>query len=235
MHFVSSRPHSAAHDARSSRRRAIFAVFGVALALLVPAVAPAQGRAPTQISDASALRPPAGARVALVVFSNMQCPACAHTWPLLRKAAATYHIPLVDHEVQISSHNWSDQAALYAHWFDAKSAATGAEYRDAIFANQASIYSPVMLRQFTENFARTHGSQMPFALDPQGKLQAALQADYNISTRTGIHMTPTIFVVTSGGKGASFTEVLEENKLYQLIDQAIASTRQSVAVRPSHK
>jgi len=141
----------------------------------------------------------------------------------------------MDHELQIPSHNWSDQAALYARWFDSKSAALGAEYRDAVFASQASIYSPVMLRLFTDEFARSHNQQMPFALDPQGKLQAALQADYNISTRTGIHMTPTIFVVTSGGKGASFTEVLEEDKLYQLIDQAIASTRQSTSARPAHK
>jgi protein-disulfide isomerase len=207
----------------------------LALAFVVVSGALAQGHAPTQVLNASALQPPAGARVAIIVFSNLQCPACAHTWPLLRKAAATYHIPLVDYEVEISSHNWSDQAALNALWFASKNPAVGDAYRDAVFANQASIYSPVMLRQFTDNFARSHNLQVPFSLDPQGKLQSALQAEYNLSTRTGIHSTPTIFIVTSGGKGAPFAEVLDQDKLYQMIDQALASTRQAAPARPARK
>lgn len=207
----------------------------LALALIAVFSAHAQDRTPTQVLSGTALHPPAGARVALVVFSNMQCPACAHAWPILRKASATYHIPILDHEVQISSHNWAEQAALYAIWFDSKNQTMGDAYRDAIFANQASIYSPVMLRQFTENFARSHNLQLPFALDPQGKLNAELQNQYNLSSRTGIHVTPTIFVVTAGGRAAPFTEVLDLDRLYQTIDQALANTKPMQPARAPHK
>ncbi len=186
-----------------------------------------------QVRDASALKPPAGARVALVVFSNLQCPACASAYPVLRKAAATYHIPLVDHDVLIPSHNWSQQGALNARWFDAKSPALGDEYRAAVFANQASIYSPVVLRQFTERFARSHNLQFPFAVDPQGRLQAEVQADNNLSDRTGIHQTPTIFIVTSGGGAAPYRQVVQMDQLYQMIDQTLAATR--AAAPASHR
>jgi len=202
---------------------------------LAPAGAAAQSSPRMQVMDSSALKPPAGSRVAIVMFSNLQCPACASAYPVLRKAAATYHIPLVDHDVLIPSHNWSQQAALNARWFDLKSPALGAEYRDAVFANQASIYSPLVLRQFTERFARSHNLQFPFAVDPQGKLQAAVDADNNLSNRTGIHQTPTIFIVTSGGHAAPYTQVLQTDQLYQMIDQALSATRSEAPAAHRHK
>lgn len=202
---------------------------------LGPASGIAQSRTPMQVMDSSALKPPAGARVAIVMFSNLQCPACASAYPVVRKAAATYHIPLVDHDVLIPSHNWSQQAALNARWFDLKSPALGADYRSAVFANQASIYSPLVLRQFTDRFARSHNLQLPFALDPQGKLQAAVDADNNLSNRTGIHQTPTIFIVTSGGHAAPYAQVLQTDQLYQMIDQALAATRSEPAAAHRHK
>ncbi len=42
--------------------------------------------------DTSALHPPAGSRMALVVFEDLQCPACAKAEPLLEQAARNYHI-----------------------------------------------------------------------------------------------------------------------------------------------
>ena len=202
---------------------------------LAPAIASAQSRAPMQVTDSSALKPPAGARVAIVLFSNLQCPACASAYPVLRKAAATYHIPLVDHDVLIPSHNWSQQGALYARWFDLKNPDLGADYRGAVFANQASIYSPLVLRQFTERFSSSHNLQFPFSVDPQGKLQAAVDADNNLSNRTGIHQTPTIFIVTSGGRATPYTQVLQIDQLYQQIDQALAATRSEPPASNRHK
>ena len=81
-----------------------------------------------------------------------------------------------------------------------------------------------MLRQFTEKFAADHGLQMPFAIDPQGRLTALVKADYALGQRIGIEHTPTIWVVTANSKGAPFVEVLDRSKLYELIDQAIADT-----------
>ena len=197
-------------------------------ALLIAAAAQAQFVPPasgTQVHDASALKPPAGARVAIVEFADYECPDCARANPLLKEAAAKYKIPLVLHDFPLPMHTWSFTAAVNARWFDTKSKALGDEYRDQVFANQISIYSPVILAQFTQKFAADHHVALPFALDPQGKLAAGVKADYALGQRIGIEHTPTIWVVTANSKGAPFVEVVDRSKLFQLIDQAIADTR----------
>jgi protein-disulfide isomerase len=200
-----------------------------AVALLIAAsaaqaqfVPPAPG---TPVHDASALKPPAGARVAMIEFEDLECPDCGRANPLLKEAAAKYKIPLVRHDFPLPMHNWSFTAAVNARWFDTRSKALGDEYRDQVFANQISIYSPAILAQFTEKFAADHHVALPFAVDPQGKLAAEVKADYALGQRIGIEHTPTIWVVTSNSKGAPFVEVVDRSKLFQLIDQAIADTR----------
>jgi protein-disulfide isomerase len=163
--------------------------------------------------------------VAIVEFADYECPDCAHANPLLKEAAAKYKIPLVRHDFPLPMHNWSFTAAVNARWFDTKSKALGDEYRDQVFANQISIYSPAILAQFTEKFAADHHVSLPFAVDPQGKLAAEVKADYALGQRIGIEHTPTIWVVTANSKGAPFVEVVDRSKLFQLIDQAIADTR----------
>lgn len=209
-------------------RRAGFRMVLASAALLMATAASAQFGAPsagTQVHDPSALRPPAGARVAIVEFEDMECPDCARANPVLKQAAATYHIPWVRHDFPLPFHNWSMNAAVNARWFDTKSKALGDEYRDEVFANQPSITSPDTLNQFTQKFAQSHGIALPFAIDPQGKLISEVKADYALGQRIGIEHTPTIWVVTANSKGAPFVEVVDRTKLYQLIDQAIDDTR----------
>ena len=199
-----------------------------AMALSMTMCTHAQFGAPppgTEVHDPSALRPPAGARVALLEFEDMECPDCARANPVLKAAAATYHIPWVRHDFPLPFHAWSMNAAVNARWFDLKGKALGDEYRDAVFANQPSITSPDQLAQFTEKFAKDHGIALPFAIDPQGKLIAEVKGDYALGQRIGIEHTPTIWVVTANSKGAPFVEVVDRTKLYQLIDQAIADTK----------
>jgi protein-disulfide isomerase len=180
---------------------------------------------PTQVHDPAALRPPAGARVAIVEFDDMECPDCARANPLLMDASAKYHIPWVRHDFPLPFHPWSFQAAVNARWFDTKSKALGDEYRNDVFANQPSITSLEVLRQFTEKWAADHKLQLPFAIDPEGHLAALVKADYALGQRIGIEHTPTIWVVTSQSKGAPFIEVVDRTRLFQLIDQALADTR----------
>jgi protein-disulfide isomerase len=190
-----------------------------ALALAAPA------QTPIQVLDATALHPPAGARVAIVEFDDLQCPACAAANPSLKAAAAQYKIPWIRHDFLIPYHNWSRQAAINARWFDSKSKSLGDDYRDQVFASQASIYNPDSLAQFTQKFAQSHGVALPFAIDPQGALAREVDADIALAQRTGIRSTPTIFVVTVGGKGPPFTQVLKPaEQLYADIDQAMANT-----------
>ncbi|MGB7549602.1 MAG: thioredoxin domain-containing protein [Terracidiphilus sp.] len=208
-------------------RSGLLAAFACALLIAASGDAHAAAGA-TQILDASALHPPPGARVAIVEFDDLQCPACAHANPTLKAAAAKYKIPWIRHDLLIPSHTWSRNAAIRARWFDAKSAALGAEYRDQVFANQTYIYNLMMLNDFTEKFAQSHGVALPFAIDPEGKLAAEVDADNELGKRTGVTLTPTVFVVTANSKGAPFIEVGNpEQQLYQVIDQALADTAAS--------
>jgi protein-disulfide isomerase len=209
-------------------------IIALALLSLAGIYASAQYANPgTPVLSAAALHPPAGARVAIVEFDDLQCPSCAAANPTLMQAANTYHIPWIRHDFLIPYHNWSRIAAINARWFDSKSKAIGDDYRNQIFANQPSIYNPDSLRQFTEKFAQAHGLTIPFAIDPQGQFASAVDADNNIGKQTGIRSTPTIFVVTAGSKGPPYIEVTDRSKLFQIIDQALADT--AGAAKPAPK
>ena len=208
-------------------------------ALLVPSLAAhAQFGAPptTPVHDASALKPPPGARVAIVEFADMECPDCARANPLVLEAAAHYKIPLLRHDFPLPLHNWSTQAAINARWFDTKGKKIGDEYRDEVFANQSSIVDLNGLRAFTEKFAQNHKLALPFAIDPQGKLAALVKADYALGQRIGIEHTPTIWIVTAHSKGAPFVEVVDRSVLFQLIDQALEDTKGAApTAKAAHK
>ncbi|HEX5233843.1 MAG TPA: thioredoxin domain-containing protein [Silvibacterium sp.] len=193
----------------------LFVVFSLSLGVCM---AQAQQKA-------AVLKPPAGARVAIFEFADLECPMCARENPVLKQAAAKYHVPWLRHDFPLPMHVWSFQAAVNARWFDEQPQHLGNEYRDAVFANQTSIETKDDLRQFTEKFAQQHGTALPFVMDPQGKLAATVQADASLATRLGVHQTPTAWVVTDGDGGAArFTEVTDFNNLYTMLDQAVAET-----------
>jgi len=217
------------------RIRAFVAVaaLGASLAVISPASALAQfsGSPTTPVGDKSLLRPPAGARVAIFEFEDLECPDCARAYPLLKAAAAKYDIPWVKHDFPLPMHVWSFQAAVNARWFDTKSKKLGDDYREAVFTNQPSIATTDDLRSFTEKFSNDHKVAFPFVVDPQGKLAADVKADYAMGQRIGIEHTPTIWVVTNrtGGSVPPFVEIVDRNKLYDIIDQALASTKPAPA------
>jgi len=188
----------------------------------------------TNVLDASALHPPAGARVAIVEFSDLECPSCAHANPLLMQAVAQYKIPWVRHDMLIPGHPWSPVAAVNARWFDSKGNGLGDEYRNAVFADQPYIYNVNVLIQFTQKFAQDHHITLPFSIDPEGKLEAAVKADTELGRRTGVLHTPTIFIVTAHSKGAPYIEVVNpDTDLYKTIDQALEDTKQPAP--PPHR
>jgi protein-disulfide isomerase len=164
-----------------------------------------------------ALRPPKGAQVALVVFEDLQCPDCRRAAPLVEEAARTYKIPVVRHDFPLPMHNWSYDAAIIARYFDTRSKQLGNDFRDYIFEHQPEI-TPPTLRTFAEKFAADHKVDLPFALDPQGKLAAGITQDKNLGQRVGINHTPTIYVVSNKTQGKPFVEVVDRTQLFQLID-----------------
>ena len=215
-----------------SHRALLPLLFAFAIA---PLWLPGQLRAQaTNVLDASALHPPAGAAVAIVEFSDLECPACAHANPVLMQAVAQYKIPWIRHDMVIPGHPWSPVAAVNARWFDTKGNGLGDEYRNAVFANQTYIYNVNVLVQFTQKFAQDHHVTLPFSIDPDGKLEAAVKADTELGRRTGILHTPTIFIVTAHSKGAPYIEVQNpDTNLYKTIDQALEDTKAAAA--PPHR
>ena len=210
---------------RSLSYVAVAAAFALTGARAQAQFSPPAQQQVTQVHDASALKPPAGARVAIVEFADMECPECGHSNPVIKEAAAKYKIPLIRHDFPLQMHAWSFQAAVNARWFDQKSKALGEQNRDEVFANQPSFgNNPELVARFTQKFAKSHGIDLPFAIDPQGKLAALVKADSALGQKIGIDHTPTIWVVTSGSKGAPFIEVTDRSRLFQIIDQALADT-----------
>jgi len=172
----------------SKKSRSGFLLSLAALLLLAPAAR--SQRQPMQVLDSSALHPPAGSRVAIVEFDDLECPACAAANPMLMQAAAKYGIPWIRHDFLIPGHVWSPIAAVNARFFDTKSKTIGNDYRNQVFANQNSIETRDELQQFTQRFASAHSVALPFAIDPQGKLAAAVQTDVQLGLRTGVKQTP---------------------------------------------
>jgi protein-disulfide isomerase len=165
-----------------------------------------------------ALRPPKGAQVAIVVFEDLQCPDCRRAAPLVEEAARTYKIPVVRHDFPLPFHNWSYDAAIIARYFDTHSKALGNEFRDYIFSNQLEI-TPQNLRGFAEKFAAEHKVDLPFVVDPDGKLAALINADKELGKSINLQHTPTLYVVSNKRSGKPFVEVVDRSQLYALIDE----------------
>jgi protein-disulfide isomerase len=203
------------------------ALFAASLFVALPLCAPAFGQysAPpntgTAFKDTSMLKPPAGARAAIIEFEDLECPACAHAFPITRAAAEHYKIPLLHHDFPLQMHIWSRDAAVIARYMQDKISPQAAEdYRRAVFANQNAIASKEDLQNFTRHYFQTHGREMPFVVDPTGQFLREVHADFQIGERIGLTQTPTVFVVTA----RHWTQVTDINQLYQTIDTALAET-----------
>jgi protein-disulfide isomerase len=159
-----------------------------------------------------ALRPPAGFKLAIVVFEDLECPSCAAAESLLVNTANTYNVPLVRRDLPIPNHMWSFEAHVNARYLDSRSLAIGEEYRHWIFANQPSI-TKQNLRGMTERFAEEHRVPLPANVDPSGELTAKVRADFELGKSLGIHTTPTIFLVTE----KQFVMVEKRNELPQAV------------------
>ena len=177
---------------------------------------------PNQVSrlkDTSSLKPPAGAKVAIIEYEDLECPYCARAFPIVHAAVKHYQIPLEECDFQIAYHHWSHDAAICAHYLKAKvSPALAEEYRREVFASQFRIASRDDRRGFTQAFMSQHGQQMPFVIDPTGQFNREIEATTAQGNRLGIMETPSIFVVTAD----HWIQVADVNRLYEAIDQAEA-------------
>jgi protein-disulfide isomerase len=170
--------------------------------------------------DTSMLRAPAGVPVAIYEFEDLECPACAHAFPIVHAAVEKYKIPLIRRDFPLGgAHIWSFDAAVIARYIQDKiSPQMADDYRRAVFANQISIATKEDLNAFSQKYFQSHGRVMPFVIDPNGLFAAEVRADHTLGERVNLHQTPSIFIVTQKG----FTEVTDVTQLYAMLDTAIA-------------
>ena len=195
-------------------------------ATLALALAPAASRA----ADGSQLKPPPGARAAIVMFEDLECPDCARAYPVVWEAAKKHNIPVVLHDFPLQQHPWSFDAAVFARYFDSKSEKLGEDFRGYIFKNQPQI-DKSNLRQYIDKFANDNKTPIPFVIDPDGQFKNKILADRNMGTQMGLQHTPTIFVVGSGGAATPAVEVEDRSKLDQIIEDTLQKSPAAPAAK----
>ncbi len=208
-------------------------VLAAALVLTVPANAQlsAPPNTANTFKDTSMVKPPAGARVAIYEFEDLECPACSRAFPIVHAAVEHYKIPLVRHDFPLKMHVWSFDAAVIARYIQDKISPEAAEaYRGAVFANQSAIASKEDLQNFTQKYFQQHGRTMPFVIDPTGEFTKEVQADYALGEKIGLTQTPTIFVATP----KNWVQVTDVNQLYATIDAALAETQAKQTTATGH-
>src|SRR5271154_5651433 len=191
----------------------------------VPALAQSGG-----YRDTSMLRAPAGVPVAIYEFEDLECPACAHAFPIVHAAVEKYKVPLIRRDFPLGgAHIWSFDAAVIARYIQDKISPQAADdYRRAVFANQISIATKEDLNAFSQKYFQSHGRVMPFVIDPNGLFAAEVRADHTLGERVGLTQTPTIFIVTQKG----YTQVNDVTQLYSMLDPAIAENPAPAPAKP---
>jgi protein-disulfide isomerase len=168
-------------------------------------------------ADGSVLKPPAGASVAIIVFEDLECPACARAAPLLAKAAEVYQVPLVVHDVPNPGHPWAYEATVTARYIEQKyGRGVSDPFRAYIFQNQPQI-TKANFRSFADRFALAHKIDLPMMMDPQGQIANGINKEIDLARQAKLEVTPTIFVVATN----QWQEVKEkdQSQLYAVIDK----------------
>lgn len=171
-------------------------------------------------ADGSSLKPPPGARVAIVVFEDLECPRCALAYPQVWEAGKAHNVPVVLHDFPLSIHPWSFDAAVFARYFDTKSQKLGDDFRGYIFKNQQQI-DKQNLRQYVDKFANDNKTPLPFVLDADGQLKAKVIADRDLGNQIGLQHTPTIFVIGNGGAATPPVEIEDFSNLGKTVDEML--------------
>ncbi len=207
--------------------RPAYALVSAATVLLaLPLAARAQESVPPgsgdHFKDTTPLKLPAGARVAIYEFEDLECPACSHAFPVVHAAIERYKIPLIRHDFPLQQHAWSRDASITARYLQDKvSPQTAEDYRRDVFANQASLENSLDDEHaYTRRWFTEHHLQMPFALGPDSLFAAEVQADYTLGERIGLIHTPSIFVLYSKG----WVQVTDVTQLYTTLDSALAQS-----------
>jgi len=193
---------------------------------------------PNVFRNLSSLKPPAGSKVAIVVFEDLGCPGCAYAHSIELDAAKRANVPLVRYDFPFPAHIWTFQGAVCARYIQSKvSPQLADQYRGDVFKAQSSIASKDDLQHFTQVWLQRHGQTMLFVIDPDGALAKAVQADYDLGLHINLTHTPTVLVVTKDQQqivcGTGTSETSDPSKIYPVVEAALASMHANPA-RSTH-
>lgn len=147
--------------------------------------------------DTTILRPPAGSKVAVIVFEDLGCPACARAHPLEIQATQEAHVPLVRYDFPLEAHIWTFEGAVDARYIQhTLGAKLAGDFRSDVFVSQRMIMNKDDLHEFTADWLKKHGQKMPAVIDPNGTLAKEVNADLDLGKRLNLEFTPTVVVVT---------------------------------------
>ncbi len=187
--------------------------------------------APAHATDATLLKPPRGATVAIVMFDDLQCADCSKVYPVVWETANAHKIPVVLHDFPLPMHNWAFDAAVWARYFDQTSREMGNEFRKFIYANQIQI-TRENLPQWAQKFAGENKTAVPAEKDPERKLAGLVRADYLLGQRIGVEHTPTIWVVSNSGVSEPLVEEVKiREKLEQMIDDMLGKAQPAATAK----
>jgi protein-disulfide isomerase len=149
------------------------------------------------LRDVAAIKLPSGSKVAIVVFEDLGCPACAHAHAIEIDAAKRANVPLLRYDFPFPGHIWTFQGAVCARYIQEKiNPQLANDFRSDVFAAQSRIASKDDLQQFTQRWMQQHNQKMPFVMDPDGSLAKEVQADYDLGLHIKVGYTPTVIVMT---------------------------------------
>lgn len=187
-------------------------------------------------ADASILKPPPGAKVAIVMFEDLESPECANAYPAVWEAANAHTIPVVLHDFPLPRHNWSFEAAVWARYFDGKDTSAqkiGNDFRRFIFSNQRQITRD-NLQQWVQKFGEENKIPVPTVNDPDSKLADKVKADFALGQRIGVEHTPTLWVVSNGAISQPLVEeVKDRDQLNRMIEDVLTRTSPAAPKAPA--
>jgi protein-disulfide isomerase len=208
--------------------------------LLVAPMASAQFLQPVAVDNFNKkytpmLKPPAGAKVAVIVFEDLGCPSCAANHPVELKAVEQTHVPLVRYDFPFPQHVWTFEGAVCARYIqDHISPQLAGDFRTDVFASQRLFASRDDIDRYLKSWLSRHGQQVPMVIDPNGKLAAEVGADYQFGTNLNIEYTPTIIVVTKDKYQVVFGTKNGPNDGTKLV-AVIEAAQKSGPAKPSAK
>jgi protein-disulfide isomerase len=162
------------------------------------------------------------AKVAIVEFSDFECPFCARLHPTVQRVVdENEEVKWVYRHLPLSSHSKAFGAAVASECI-AKLGGNKAfwSFTDSAFENQRGLGD-----NFYSNFATQSGiseSEFNSCLKDQ-EIADAVRADLNEATGNGGRGTPFSIIVTSQGQLIPFSGALPYEQIIQLVEQALVS------------